>query len=252
MKTCCVLGQGLGRLFLLLFVQLDESSENELTISSTGLREEGPKGLDLQTDQCRRLASETGVLRVSTYRMIDGPWNNPRSILSVVDWLSETRDTDFKTPTLESFPMDHELYAKFRKYWFWWRFFAFLGHIVSGEDIQVYPKTTEAMQYGKVIAYASRQLKVHEKNYRSHDLDVATVVFSVQIWRHYLYGVHVDVFTDPKILKYVLTQKDLNLRQRKCLEFLKDYDMSVLYNSGKENVVANALSRLSMGSVAYV
>ncbi|WMV50137.1 hypothetical protein MTR67_043522 [Solanum verrucosum] len=106
------------------------------------------------------------------------------------------------------------------------------------------------MQNGKVIAYASRQLKVHEKNYPTHDLELAAVVFALKIWRHYLYGVHVDVFTDHKSLQYVFTQKDLNLRQRRWLEFLKDYDMSVHYHPGKANVVADALSRVSMGTGA--
>ncbi|WMV46412.1 hypothetical protein MTR67_039797 [Solanum verrucosum] len=78
------------------------------------------------------------------------------------------------------------------------------------------------MQHGKVIAYASRQLKVHDKNYPTHDLELAAVVFALMIWRHYLYGVHVDVFTDHKSLQYVFTQKELNLRQRRWLELLKD------------------------------
>ncbi|WMV32813.1 hypothetical protein MTR67_026198 [Solanum verrucosum] len=86
------------------------------------------------------------------------------------------------------------------------------------------------MHRGKVIAYASRQLKVHEKKYLTHDLEFAAVVFALKIWRHYLYGVHVDVFTDHKSLKYVFTQKKFNLRQRRRLEFLKDYDMSVHYH----------------------
>ncbi|KAH0651615.1 hypothetical protein KY284_031527 [Solanum tuberosum] len=94
------------------------------------------------------------------------------------------------------------------------------------------------MQNGKITAYASRQLKVHEKNYPTHDLELAVVVFALKIWRHYLYGVHVDVFTDHKSLQW--------------LELLKDYDMSVLYHPVKANVVADALSRLSMGSVAHV
>ncbi|WMV37778.1 hypothetical protein MTR67_031163 [Solanum verrucosum] len=72
------------------------------------------------------------------------------------------------------------------------------------------------------------------------------------IWRHYLYGVHVDVFTDHKSLQYVFNQNDLNFRQRRWLELLKDYDMSVLYNPGKANVVPDALSRLSMVSGAYI
>ncbi|WMV24596.1 hypothetical protein MTR67_017981, partial [Solanum verrucosum] len=96
------------------------------------------------------------------------------------------------------------------------------------------------MQNGKVIAYASRQLKVHEKNYPTHDLELAAVVFALKIWRHYLHGVHVDVFTDHKSLQYVFTQKDLNLRRRRWLEFIKDYDMSVHYHPGKANVVADA------------
>ena len=78
------------------------------------------------------------------------------------------------------------------------------------------------------------------------------MVFELKIWRHYLYGVHVDVFTDHKSLQYVFTQKELNFRQRRCLEFLKDYDKSVHYHPGKANVVADALSRLSIGSVAHV
>ena len=108
------------------------------------------------------------------------------------------------------------------------------------------------MQRGKVIAYASRQLKVHKKNYPTHDLEIAAVVFALKIRRYYFYVVHVDVLTDHKRLQYVFSQKELNLRQRRWLEFLKDYDMSVYYHPGKVNVVADALSRLPMGSVAYV
>ncbi|KAH0654401.1 hypothetical protein KY289_032079 [Solanum tuberosum] len=108
------------------------------------------------------------------------------------------------------------------------------------------------MKNGKVIAYASRQLKAHEKNYPTHDLKLAAVSFALKIWRHYLYGFHVDVFTDHKSLKYGFSQKDLNLRQRRWLELLKDYDISVIYHPGKANVVEDALSRLSMGSVAHV
>ena len=77
------------------------------------------------------------------------------------------------------------------------------------------------MQRDKVIAYASRQLKVHEKNYPTHDLELEVVVFSLKIWIHYLYGVHVYVFTDHKSLQYVFTQKELNLHQRRWLEFLR-------------------------------
>ena len=108
------------------------------------------------------------------------------------------------------------------------------------------------MQHGKVVAYASRQLKVHEKNYPTHDLELAAVVFALKIWRHYLYGVHVDIFTDHKSLQYIFKQRELNLRQRRWLELLKDYDVDILYHLGKANVVADALSRRSMGSLAHI
>ena len=81
------------------------------------------------------------------------------------------------------------------------------------------------MQKGKVIAYASRQLKPHERNYPTHDLELAAVVFALKIWRHYLYGASCQVFTDHKSLKYLFTQKELNMRQRRWRELLKDYDM---------------------------
>ncbi|XP_075095211.1 uncharacterized protein LOC142173505 [Nicotiana tabacum] len=108
------------------------------------------------------------------------------------------------------------------------------------------------MQYGKVIAYASRQLKAHEKNYPTHDLELAAMVFALKIWRHYLYGVHVDIFTDHKSLQYIFKQRELNLRQRRWLELLTDYDIYILYHPGKANIVADALNRRSMGSLAHV
>jgi hypothetical protein len=99
------------------------------------------------------------------------------------------------------------------------------------------------MQSGKVVAYASRQLKVHEKNYPTHDLELAAVVFALKIWRHYLYGERFDLFSDHKSLKYIFSQKDLNMRQRRWMELIKDYDFTLQYHPGKANVVADALSR---------
>ncbi|XP_022564277.2 uncharacterized protein LOC106373000 [Brassica napus] len=99
------------------------------------------------------------------------------------------------------------------------------------------------MQEDKVIAYASRQLRKHEVNYPTHDLEMAAVVFALRIWRSYLYGEKIQVFTDHKSLKYLFTQLDLNLRQRRWMEFIADYDMQILYHPGKANVVADALSR---------
>ncbi|GJT75535.1 putative reverse transcriptase domain-containing protein [Tanacetum coccineum] len=99
------------------------------------------------------------------------------------------------------------------------------------------------MQREKVIAYASRQLKVHEENYTTHDLELGAVVFALRLWRHYLYGMKCVVFTDHKSLQYILNQKELNLRQRRWIELLSDYDCEIRYHPVKANVVADALSR---------
>ncbi|KZV51814.1 hypothetical protein F511_29713 [Dorcoceras hygrometricum] len=103
------------------------------------------------------------------------------------------------------------------------------------------------MQDRRVISYASRQLKNHEKNYPTHDLEPTAVVFALKIWRHYLYGEKCEIFTDHKSLKYFFTQKELNMRQRRCLELVKDYDCTISYHPGKANVVADALSRKFVG-----
>nr|GEX94809.1 retrotransposon protein, putative, Ty3-gypsy subclass [Tanacetum cinerariifolium] len=107
------------------------------------------------------------------------------------------------------------------------------------------------MQHGKVIAYASRQLKPYEVNYPTHDLELAAVVFAFKIWRHYLDGESCDIFTDHKSLKYIFTQRELNMRQRRWLKLLKDYDTNIQYHPGKANVVADALSRKS-GMIASI
>ncbi|MCI22527.1 CCHC-type integrase, partial [Trifolium medium] len=86
------------------------------------------------------------------------------------------------------------------------------------------------MQRGKVVAYASRKLKTHEKNYPTHDLELAAVVFTLKIWRHYLYGSRFEVFSDHQSLKYLFDQKELNMWQRRWLEFLKDYDFKLSYH----------------------
>nr|XP_043632205.1 uncharacterized protein LOC122603512 [Erigeron canadensis] len=101
------------------------------------------------------------------------------------------------------------------------------------------------MQKVRVIAYASRQLKTHEKSYPVHNLELAAVVFALKIWRHYLYGVKFSIYSDHKSLKYFFEQRDLNNRQRRWLDLLKDYDCEILYHPGKANVVADALSRKS-------
>ncbi|XP_070054123.1 uncharacterized protein [Nicotiana tomentosiformis] len=107
---------------------------------------------------------------------------------------------------------------------------------------------------GRVIAYASRQLKPHEKNYPVHDLELAAIVHALKIWRHYLYGVSCEVFMDHRSLQHLFKQNDLNLRQRRWLELLKDYDITILYHPGKTNMVVDALSRkaVSMDSLAFI
>ena len=108
------------------------------------------------------------------------------------------------------------------------------------------------MQSGKVMAYGSRQLKNHEQNYPMHDMELAAVVFALKIWCHYLYGEQFEVFSDHKSLKYIFTQRDLNMRQRRWMEFLEDYDFTLHYHPGKANVVADALSRKSQGVLASI
>ncbi|WMV57246.1 hypothetical protein MTR67_050631, partial [Solanum verrucosum] len=126
--------------------------------------------------------------------------------------------------------------------------------IVFIDDILVYSKSEEehadhlrivlsVLGKQRLYVYASHQLKVHEKNYPTHDLELAAVVFALKIWRHYLYGVKYEVFTDHHSLQHVFTQKDLNLRQRRWMELLKDYDVTIEYHLGKANVVADALSK---------
>ncbi|GJZ88599.1 putative reverse transcriptase domain-containing protein [Tanacetum coccineum] len=112
-----------------------------------------------------------------------------------------------------------KLYAKFSKCEFW----------ISKRE--------------KVTAYASRQLKVHEKNYTTHDLEIRSVIFALKTWRHYLYGTKCTVFTDHKSLQHILDQKELNMRQRRWLELLSDYNCDIPYHPGKANVVADALSQ---------
>jgi hypothetical protein len=99
------------------------------------------------------------------------------------------------------------------------------------------------MQEGKVISYLSRQLRPHEENYPTHDLELAAVVLALKTWRHYLMGNRCEIYSDHKSLKYIFTQKELNMRQRRWIELIKDYDLEIHYHPGKANVVADALSR---------
>ena len=99
------------------------------------------------------------------------------------------------------------------------------------------------MQNGKVVAYGSRHLREHEKNYATHDLELVAVVFALKLWRHYLYGERFNVHSDHRSLQYLFSQQDLNQMQCRWLELMADYDFPIRYFSGKGNVVADALSR---------
>ena len=127
---------------------------------------------------------------------------------------------------------------------------------ISGKEYTLYSDASGIglgcvlMQDGKVVAYASKQLKPHEQNYPTHDLELAAVVFALKIWQHYLYREKCRIYTDHKSLKYFLTQKELNLRQRRWLELFKDYDCIIDYHPGKANVVANTLSQKTMATMS--
>ncbi|GKA65535.1 putative reverse transcriptase domain-containing protein [Tanacetum coccineum] len=116
------------------------------------------------------------------------------------------------------------------------------------EDFVVYCDASEIglgcvlMERGKVIAYASRQLKIHEQNYTTHDLELGAVVFALKIWRHYLYGTKSVIYTNHKSLQRIFSQKELNMRQCRWIELFSDYDCEICYHHGKENVVVDALS----------
>jgi hypothetical protein len=101
------------------------------------------------------------------------------------------------------------------------------------------------MQDNHVVGYASRQLRKHEEKYPTHNLELAAVVHALKIWRHYIIGKRCEVYSDHKSLKFIFTQPDLNLRQQRWLELIKDYDLGINYHPDKANVVADALSRRS-------
>ena len=108
------------------------------------------------------------------------------------------------------------------------------------------------MQFGRVVAYGSRKLKNHERNYPTHEMEFPAIVFALKIWCHYLYGEQFEVFSDKKSLKYIFTQWDLNMRKSIWIEYLKDYDFTLHYHPGKANVVADTLSLKSREVLASV
>nr|GFA77890.1 putative reverse transcriptase domain-containing protein [Tanacetum cinerariifolium] len=217
----------------------------------------GMKGLSEQ----RKELSDKGFIRPSS-----SPWGAP----------DEKEHEEHLRQILELLKKE-ELYAKFSKCEFWISKVQFLGHVLRGitddssKDSQKSPKPmTKLTQKEVKFEWGDKQeaafqllkqklcsapilalpegsedfiLKIHEKNYTTHDLELGAVVFALKIWRHYLYGTKCIVFTDHKSLQHILDQKELNMRRRRWLELLSNYDCDIHYHPGKANVVADALSR---------
>ena len=108
------------------------------------------------------------------------------------------------------------------------------------------------MQSERVVAYGSRQLKNHKQSYPTHGMELAAIVFALKAWCHYLYDEQFEVFSDQKSLKYIFRQRDLNIRQRRWMEYLEDYDFTLHYHPSKANVVADALNWKSWGVLASI
>ncbi|GJR23123.1 putative reverse transcriptase domain-containing protein [Tanacetum coccineum] len=150
---------------------------------------------------------------------------------------------------------EDKLFTKFSKCEFWLSEVKFLDHVIDSKGIHVDPAKIESFKDWaspktptKICQFlghsiASRQLKVHKKNYTTHDLELEAIVLALKMWRHYMYGTKCVVFTDHKSLQHILDQKELNMRQCRWLEMLSDYDCEICYHLGKANVVADALSR---------
>ncbi|GJY89282.1 putative reverse transcriptase domain-containing protein [Tanacetum coccineum] len=142
-----------------------------------------------------------------------------------------------------------KLYAKFSKCEFWIPKVQFLGHVIDSQGIHVDPTKIESIkdwESPKSPMKIRQFLGLAGKNYTTHDLELGSVVFSLKLWRHYLYGTKCTVFTDHKSLQHILNQKELNMRQRRWLELLSDYDCEIRYHPRKANVVVDALSRKDM------
>jgi len=120
------------------------------------------------------------------------------------------------------------------------------GHFVIFCDASKMVLRCVLMQDRRVVAYGSRKLRTHEKNYPTRDLELAAIVFALNIWRHYVYGDKFDVFSNHKGLKYLFDQKELDMRQRRWMKFLKGYDFEFHYHPREANVVVDALSRKSL------
>ncbi|GJT28790.1 putative reverse transcriptase domain-containing protein [Tanacetum coccineum] len=222
-------------------------------------------------------------LSTQLHKLSDKGFIRPIFIDDIVIYSKNKKEHEEHLRLILRFLKKEKLYAKFSKCEFWLSKVQFLSHVINSEGIHVDPakiksikdwtflKNCQAydeanlkerseiflvycdashkglgiilMQREKVIAYMSCQLKIHEKNYTTHDLELGAIVFGLKMWRHYLYGTKCTVFTDHKSLQHILDQKELNMRQHRWLELLSDNDCEIRYHSGRANVVADALSR---------
>ncbi|GJT03070.1 retrotransposon protein, putative, ty3-gypsy subclass [Tanacetum coccineum] len=218
--------------------------------------------------------------RYGHYKFQVMPFRLTNALAVFIDLMNRTKEEhDAHLRLILELLKKEELYAKFSKCDFWLSKVQFLRHVIDSEGIHVDPAKIELikdwespktpteirqflgsenfvvycdashkglgavlMQKEKFITYASHKLKIHEKNYTTHDLELGAMVFALKIWSHYLYGTKCVMFTDHKSLQHILDQKELNMRQRRWLELLSDYDCELRYHPRKANVVADALS----------
>ncbi|GJR59810.1 retrotransposon protein, putative, ty3-gypsy subclass [Tanacetum coccineum] len=220
---------------ILVYSKSEEEHERHLRIVLEILRQ---KKLYAKFSKCEFWLQQVAFL--GHIVSADGIIMDPSKVEAITKWPRPTTVTEVR-----SFLGLAGYYRRFVS------FTSYLADEKGSGGFQIYSDASKKglgcvlMQHGKVIAYASRQLKPYEVNYPTHDLELAAVVFALKIWRHYLYGEACDIFTDHKSLKYIYTQRELNMRQRRWLELLKDYDTNIQYHPGKANVVADALSRKS-------
>ncbi|KAA3460471.1 reverse transcriptase [Gossypium australe] len=218
---------------ILVYSRTEEEHDSHLRIVLQILRE---KQLYAKFSKCEFWLKEMTFL--GHVVSAEGITVDPRKIEAVLDWKSPKSTVCLGYKQQESFEKLKKILIEA----------LVLIQPEAGKEFVVYCDVSHTglgcvlMQEGKVVAYASRQLRPHEVNYPTHDLELAAVVFALKIWRHYLYGEKSIIYTDHKSLKYLLTQKELNLRQRRWIELLKDYDCSIEYHPGKANVVADVLS----------
>ncbi|GKC44224.1 putative reverse transcriptase domain-containing protein [Tanacetum coccineum] len=189
------------------------------------------------------------ILELLKKEELEGIHMDPAKIESIRDWASPKNLTEIRQFFSVKFDWGEKEEAAFQTLEQKLCSAPILALPEGSENVMVYCDASHKglgmvlMQKERFIAYASRQLKIHKRNYTTHDLELGVVVFALKMWRHYLYGMKCVVFTDHKSLQHILDQKELNMKQRTWLELLSDYDCEIRYHPGKANVVVDALSQ---------